>query len=108
GSRALLDEIGVSPEDELWVAGSTAEGEEPAVLSAFRGLPPPDSRKRKLVIAPRRPERFESVAKMLAESGVKWRRRSQHGSTIQDPSSVSTAASIEAEVILLDTIGELA
>lgn len=70
--------LGTAPGVELWVAGSTAEGEEEAVLAAFRDLPR-DGVRRTLVLAPRRPERFEAVARGLASSGMRWRRRSEGG-----------------------------
>jgi len=51
----------------------------------------------RLLIAPRHPERFEEVAKLIKEMGLELARRSQKISE-QDYS---------AEVILLDSIGEL-
>lgn len=98
--------LGLAPDVELWVAGSTAEGEEAAVLAAFRGLPESGVR-RLLVLAPRRPERFETVAHRLASSGIPWRRRSAHDSR---PFAATATGSTPAgsEILLLDTLGELA
>jgi 3-deoxy-D-manno-octulosonic-acid transferase len=48
-------------------------------------------------LAPRHPERFQEVASLLQKSGLKWTRRT----------AVAQASDIEADVILLDTIGEL-
>jgi 3-deoxy-D-manno-octulosonic-acid transferase len=89
----LLDEsfaLGSSP---LIVAGSTHEGEERTIINAFREL---KARKEaRLLIAPRHPDRFEVVARLLKEAGMNFARR-------------STAGSRAADVILLDSIGELA
>jgi len=81
----------------LAVAGSTLEGEEamllaawPAILASSAGLA--------LVLAPRHPERFDSVAAILARSGFPWRRRSALGNNTL----------ISGEIVLLDSIGELA
>lgn len=76
GSRARSG-LGADLDDEIWVAGSTAEGEEIAVLAAFDALTPPARGRRILVLAPRRPERFERVAGLLASRGGAWRRRSE-------------------------------
>src|SRR5207245_2233723 len=80
----------------LWVAGSTVAGEEPMVLAAFR-----DARARvpgtRLLIAPRHPERFGEVAALIEAAGFRAERRSALGS-----------APWEGDVLLLDTLGELA
>ena len=81
----------------LWVAGSTHEGEETAVLEAHRQVrgAHPDAL---LVIAPRHPPRFAAVAQQLAEARVSFARRSDgdHALTGEAP-----------EVLLLDSLGEL-
>ncbi len=79
------------------VAGSTMEGEERTVLAAWRQLP----HRPLLVVAPRHPERFDKVAALLDGEGLRWARRTKledHGSGVD----------VTTEVILLDTIGELA
>lgn len=78
------------------VCGSTVEGEEEILLQAFkrilRQLP-----QGMMVLAPRHPERFESVAQLLDESGMNfWRRSGWRG------------APLAGGVFLLDSIGELA
>lgn len=85
----------------LIVAGSTTErdglNEETLVLKAFAAL-----RQRaglenvRLLMAPRHPERFAAVAELLASTNWKFARRSDAQA---DPA---------ADVILLDSIGELA
>lgn len=54
----------------------------------------------KLIIAPRHPERFSEVEKLLKERGMNYIRRSE----IQSAGNNKAAG---ADVILLDTIGEL-
>jgi 3-deoxy-D-manno-octulosonic-acid transferase len=80
---------------KVWIAASTsADGtvdEEDAVLSAFGKLIG-----WKLLLAPRKPERFPEVAHKLERAGVNWIRRSK------------LVQSTTADVLLLDTIGELA
>jgi 3-deoxy-D-manno-octulosonic-acid transferase len=82
----------------LIVAGSTTEGEEEVVLAAFEGLRKEGAFERvRLLIAPRRPERFDAVARLLQSSRLRMTRRSS-------PEGNCDAA----DVILLDTVGELA
>jgi tetraacyldisaccharide 4'-kinase len=81
------------PENPIWIAASTSADssivEEDFVIAAQREMPG-----WRLIIAPRKPERFEDVAARLAKSGLHWTRRS----ALNDP---------DADVLLLDSIGEL-
>lgn len=79
----------------LILAASTHAPEEKIVIESFQEL----RRKHpvRLMIAPRRPERFQEVANLLDASGLSWVRR-----TAPPQPNDSTA-----EAILLDTIGEL-
>ncbi|MGA2206403.1 MAG: 3-deoxy-D-manno-octulosonic acid transferase [Terracidiphilus sp.] len=91
----------------LFVAGSTLEGEESALLEVWPQLLAADPQLA-MVIAPRHPERFSAVAALLGKSGVPWRKRSDWPA---EPSSASptTASPLHpGEIVLLDTIGELA
>ncbi len=82
----------------LIIAGSTADGEEEMVIAAFEGLQKENGFRRvRLLIAPRHPERFEAVARSLKSSRLRVARRSS-------PEGDCGAA----DVILLDTVGELA
>jgi 3-deoxy-D-manno-octulosonic-acid transferase len=79
----------------VWTAGSTHEGEEDFVLDAHTTL------KRSvadalLVLAPRHPQRFDGIAALLERRGLIFDRRSRSG-TVRS----------EAQVLLLDTMGEL-
>ena len=78
------------------VAGSTGEGEEALVLDAWQRLAP----RPLLVLAPRRPERFDEVARLCQSRGFKIERRST-------PARLPPPAS-STDIYLLDSIGELA
>jgi len=85
------------PPRPLWIAGSTVSGEEELVLRAFHRV-----RERVgnagLLIAPRHPERFDAVPPLVEAAGFRCRRRS----------TLEPGAWGDAEVLLLDTLGELA
>jgi 3-deoxy-D-manno-octulosonic-acid transferase len=93
----------VTPGLRLVVAGSTLEGEEAALLEVWPRLLAADPRLA-MVLAPRHPERFESVAALLDRSGVSWVRRS---AWTGNPAE-SVAPVRGGQIVLLDTIGELA
>ncbi len=83
---------------KVLVCGSTMDGEEaasldclPALTAATPGLV--------CILAPRHPERFNTVAQLLQQRGVEFTRRSQWASSNAQPL---------AGVFLLDTVGELA
>lgn len=86
-----------APGRALWVAGSTHEGEEEAVIDAHRRVRA-ELPEALLVLAPRHPQRFEAVAAALAAQDVAYVRHSR---------SPQPAAVARAEVVLLDTLGEL-
>jgi 3-deoxy-D-manno-octulosonic-acid transferase len=94
--RALRDYY--APGRLVWVAGSThGGGEEEALLDAqkiIRSRLPSAL----LVMAPRHPNRFGEVAAQLVSRGVRFVRRSQ---------TPAAGAIAEAEVLLLDSLGEL-
>jgi len=81
----------------LWIAGSTMAGEEELVLDAYRELIRTHPNL-KLLIAPRHANRFDSVAELLEKRGLLAVRRTQ----------LNANRSSGANVLLLDTIGELA
>jgi 3-deoxy-D-manno-octulosonic-acid transferase len=87
----------------LIVAGSTLQGEEAALLNAWPSVLASDPNLA-LVLAPRHPERFNDVRTLLNESGLRWVNRSSW------PSHWAGAPRLLApgEIVLLDTIGELA
>ncbi|MCC7178057.1 MAG: 3-deoxy-D-manno-octulosonic acid transferase [Acidobacteria bacterium] len=79
------------------VAGSTMKGEETAVLRAFRRVrvTMPSAL---LIVAPRHPERFTEVEQLCRSEGWKTARRSE----------LAIDADPRADIVVLDTIGELA
>lgn len=90
---ALLQGLNITADDRILVAGSTHEGEEEIILDVFKRLKQefPELR---LILAPRHPERFNEVERLIKGMGFSMIRRS-----VITPNSY--------EVILLDTIGEL-
>lgn len=91
--RAAFEKTQAGP---VIVAGSTMEGEEPLLLRAFEIIRA--SRPRSvLILAPRRPERFEAVGDLVKSLGLPcWRR------------SLWSGEDLGGSVFLLDSIGELA
>ncbi len=92
------------------VAGSVVATEEPHVLIAF-GTLQGEYPKALLVLAPRKPERFEAAAEFIDESHRKFIRRSKlvipgpsHSAGVSEDGSISE----DVTVILVDSIGELA
>ena len=65
-------------ENRLWVAGGTGPGEEKIILNVFRNLRQ-DMRfgDLRLVIVPRKPERFNEVAELIKQAGFELIRYSQ-------------------------------
>ncbi len=87
----------------VWVAASTMAGEEPLVLGAWRAVHQRHPRAL-MILAPRHPARFDVVARLLADSGIKAvRRTSLNGRPNEMGRQIESA-----EVLLLDTMGELA
>ncbi len=85
------------------VAGSTLEGEEAALLAAWPRLLRADPQLA-MVLAPRHPERFPAVAALLEASGISWALRS----TWKERPVESLGRLRGGQIVLLDTIGELA
>src|ERR1017187_7794613 len=85
------------------VAGSTLDGEEAALLEAWPRLLAADTQLA-MVLAPRHSERFAAVAALLEQSGIPWVRRSDWRSQVER----SIEAIRPGQIVLLDTIGELA
>jgi 3-deoxy-D-manno-octulosonic-acid transferase len=85
----------------ILVAGSTGEGEEEAVLAAWA----PIAGRSLLAIAPRRPERFDSVGELILSRGFALIRRSRPQ---PEPTHNSQLTTHNSCVYLLDSMGELA
>jgi 3-deoxy-D-manno-octulosonic-acid transferase len=90
--------FGFAKDAPLIVAASTHAPEEDWILQAFKTVwKNSEGNLPRLLIAPRHPERFAEVEKLLKESGFDWAKRSEK------PSDRDKTA----EIILLDSIGEL-
>jgi 3-deoxy-D-manno-octulosonic-acid transferase len=87
----------VSSHRTVVVAGSTMRGEEAAVLQAFRRIKATQTHAM-AIIAPRQPERFGEVERLSREAGFVTIRRSE----------LPIDTEPRADVVVLDTIGELA
>ncbi len=95
--------LAASGRGPVLIAASTMPGEEEMVLAAWSEV-----RRRNpqalLALAPRHPARFDEVADLLGRSAIRFVRRSAL-STSEPELRLQLAA---AEVVLLDSIGELA
>jgi 3-deoxy-D-manno-octulosonic-acid transferase len=87
----------IQPGRPVVIAASTLRGEDQAALEAFRRVQArwPDAL---LIIAPRHPERFGEVTRLAAEEGFRVARKT----------TLPVDGSPDADVVVLDTIGELA
>ncbi len=90
--KQLRNNLGITDKDLLIVAGSTHFEEEALILQIQKRFPSV-----KIIIAPRHPERFDEVAKIIEDNGHTVSRYTQSGKF-----------SAATDIYLLDTIGELA
>ena len=99
GADTIRKRLSIGPEP-LWVAGGTGDGEEAIVLDAYSRVRQsyPDLR---MAIVPRKPERFDEVAELIARRGFGLLRyskmRRQDDKAYLPPQSV----------MLVDTMGDL-
>ncbi len=91
----LLNALNLESHSEIWVAGSTHQGEEDIILDTFGRLRMffPSLR---LIIAPRRVERAEDINRLVMDKGYR--------SVLKTQISMSGEP---YEVLILDTMGEL-
>jgi 3-deoxy-D-manno-octulosonic-acid transferase len=109
-SSWLEAEAGRQGRSPIVVAGSVVATEEPLALIAF-GVVQGEHPNALLVLAPRKPERFEAAADFIHESRRKFIRRSELALSghAQGTAAVNNGSiSRDVTVILLDSIGELA
>lgn len=88
--------LGYHNDDIVWVCGSTHEEEEAVLISIFQELKE-GFRNLKLILAPRHPERFAVVEKLINSAA----------SLIPVKLSSKQAITNQNEVLLVDTIGDL-
>ena len=91
----IAERFGLQSGVPLVLAASTHAPEEEIILESFKQLR--TKQEARLLIAPRHPERFNEVASLIQNSGLSWTRRMD----------IADTSDREADVILLDTIGEL-
>ncbi|HUO24280.1 MAG TPA: 3-deoxy-D-manno-octulosonic acid transferase [Candidatus Aquilonibacter sp.] len=91
--RGSIAAAGAGP---VLVCGSTVEGEEPLLLKALENILVRHPRA-VMLLAPRHPERFESVGMLLQQMSIRFWRR-----------SLWNGEALNGGVLLVDTIGELA
>jgi 3-deoxy-D-manno-octulosonic-acid transferase len=121
GDEQLAKSLDIDRVKPLFLAGSTGPGEEEMLLTAYTQVRA-DLPDLQLAIVPRKPERFEEVARIIEARGLECRRRSRHpdppgpGAPDRGPSSPSglgrglpsePARGPRPAVILGDTMGEL-
>jgi len=100
GQDALAAALGIDAKGALLVAGGTGAGEEAIVLDAFEQVVRRGGAGVRLAVVPRKPERFEEVARLIADRGHKLIRRGAHPDGSAPPADA-------APVILGDTMGDL-
>jgi 3-deoxy-D-manno-octulosonic-acid transferase len=115
-TRRLAALAGFDHEDVVWLAGSTQEPEEEIVLDVFRRLSAEFPRLR-LVLVPRHPERFQAVARLLDQSGLRWQRRSEFVGQAVPDTRINCQAKPDPRdsqplqqrprILLVDVVGEL-
>jgi len=88
--------FGIEENDKVMIAGSTHQGEEEKVLDAFEYIRQKVSNVL-LILAPRHPERFQEVTKLLKDRNMNYALRSTLDKIKRD----------KQQVVILDTIGEL-
>ncbi len=117
GADELAYVLGLDRSRPVWVCGSTGPGEEAMILQAYRDIldapslaatPSPDApqvfrdaRAVQLVIVPRKPERFDEVARLITREGFRCIRRGEHNE--HHPAQRVSSPT----VFLGDTMGEL-
>jgi len=101
-----LQDLGLSQESAVWVAGSTHPGEDEQILDAFDQLHS-NHPNLELVIAPRHPERGDEIEKLVSEHGYATYRRSRVLAELDEGKDIDLSSTTQVRVVILDTIGEL-
>ena len=113
GADALAAQLGIenaccdsatTRREKLWVAGATGPGEEKILLEVYQNLKQQEQPGNlRLVIVPRKPERFDEVAQLIKEKGfglVRYSRARESATEDREKSQIEA-------VILGDTMGDL-
>jgi 3-deoxy-D-manno-octulosonic-acid transferase len=100
GADALATQLNIGGE-RVWIAGGTGPGEEQIILDVFTHLKQSGQLDDlRLIIVPRKPERFDDVARMVADAGYDFVRYSSIKNT-------NVRCKERPPVILGDTMGDL-
>jgi len=103
GADELASSLNLTTDHPVWIAGSTGPHEEKIILDTFAQLTQNKSLQNlRLIIVPRKPERFDEVAKLIESRGFRLLRYSQVKSGKYQPTQDDQNA-----VILGDTLGDL-
>lgn len=95
-ANVLKQEWSNNGEHLLWIAASTHQGEDEIILDAFaQAIQNSAVKTLRLILVPRHPERFNSVANLCVSRGFVTARRSEK------------RVDAKAQIILGDTMGEL-
>jgi 3-deoxy-D-manno-octulosonic-acid transferase len=97
GTTRVLRYFRIPPARPVFIAASTLRGEEEPVLAAFAAVRRAQPAAL-LVMAPRKPERFVEAEALARAEGLRVIRRTE----------LAVDAEPRADVVILDTIGELA
>ena len=97
GRTRVLRYFRIGPTRPVVIAASTLKGEEEHVLEAFQRIRATMTNAL-LIIAPRKPERFDDVERLVRRAGWNVARRTE----------LRVDAEPRNDVVILDTIGELA
>jgi 3-deoxy-D-manno-octulosonic-acid transferase len=97
GRNRVLRYFRISSARPVFIAASTVKGEDEPVLEAFQRIRSTMA-DALLIVAPRKPERFDEVERLARRGGWKVTRRSE----------LRVDAEPRCDVVVLDTIGELA
>ena len=103
--EAIRARLGIPPGEPLFVAGSTAPGEEAPVLEAFRMVREFDPRAR-LALVPRHPERFARARQALASAGLRIADWSRLGDALGGKGGASGGGT-PYDALLVDAVGVL-
>jgi 3-deoxy-D-manno-octulosonic-acid transferase len=100
GADLLAGQLNIANQ-RLWVTGGTGPNEEKIILDVFKKLKQQEKYNNlRLVIVPRKPERFDEVADLIRQSGFELSRYSRIKNSQEKLSAQDT-------VILGDTMGDL-
>jgi len=106
GADALAAQMAIKADDFVFVAGSTGPGEEEIIINTFKVLQQAVGFENAIcVIVPRKPERFDQVATLIANTDYSVVKYSDYKATANCLPQNNQA--INPRIILGDTMGDL-